>query len=64
MIEMEVTNTRCKETIEAFVEYMNKNPDQRFFQGVRNMFRIEFLIADGNDTFSWEQPEKACKVGK
>ena len=48
---MEITNTRCKGTLIKFIKYMNDNPDQRFFQGVRNMFGICFLIADGKDTF-------------
>ena len=55
---MEIKNTRCRETLEAFVKYMNENPDQRFFQGIRNMFNISFLEADGKDTFYWEQTEE------
>ena len=51
---MEITNTRCNETLTKFVQYMNNNPDFRFFQGVRNFFKIKVLIADGLDTFNWE----------
>lgn len=48
---MEINNTRCRKTLIKFIEYMNNNPDQRFFQGVRNLFGIGFLVADGVDTF-------------
>ena len=55
--KLTLTNTRCKGTLIKFIKYMNDNPDQRFFQGIRNMFRISFLMADEVDTFYNETEE-------
>ena len=61
---MEIKNTRCKKTLELFIEYCNNNPDQRFFQAVRNFIGIPFLLVsnvspvkDQYDTFYWEDDD-------
>ena len=59
---------RDRKTKEQFVQYLNDNPEQRFFQAVRN-FTLENLnkyssficstSGDGSfeDTFNWECDE-------
>ena len=56
---------RDRKTKEQFVQYLNENPEQRFFQAIRN-FTLENLnkyssficstTGDGSfeDTFNWE----------
>lgn len=56
---------RDRKTKEQFVQYLNENPEQRFFQAIRN-FTLENLnkyssficsiTCDGSfeDTFNWE----------
>lgn len=59
------SNIRDKNTKELFIEYLKNNPEQRFFQSVRN-FTLEnlsryarFICASSErstfeDTFNWE----------
>jgi hypothetical protein len=59
------SDIRDKETKDRFIEYLQNNPEQRFFQAVRN-FTLENLnkyssficstSGDGSfeDTFNWE----------
>jgi len=43
--------TRNSETLEDFVEYCKDNPEQRFWQALRNWAEVPFiLIGDGEDT--------------
>ena len=62
------SDIRDKETKDKFIEYLQNNPEQRFFQAVRN-FTLENLnkyssficstSGDGSfeDTFNWECDE-------
>jgi hypothetical protein len=52
---------RSAETKEAFINYLEEHPEERFWQAVRNFSGYSFILAsdilpvDGQlDTFYWE----------
>ena len=61
-MKIEIKNTRCPNILKAFIEYMNQNSDQRFFQGMTNFIHAPYLgwasTPDGKDFLDlWEVEE-------
>ena len=62
---------RSNATKQAFIKYMEENPDERFWQAVRNFSGYAFIIASDippdspsqEDTFYWEGKTKEDKDG-
>lgn len=66
---------RDRKTKEQFVQYLNENPDLRFFQAIRN-FTMIYLNGHSNficsssekylfeDTFNWECDEMLEKTNR
>lgn len=62
-MEKKIT-TRNSKKLESFVAYCKQNPNQRFFQALRNWIQITIdgkwnwlCVSDGKkteDTFNWE----------
>jgi hypothetical protein len=56
--------SRNQKSLESFTKYCKENPEQRFFQALRNWIRITIdprwnwlCVSDGKDTkdtFNWE----------
>lgn len=49
-----------KELLDSFVAYCKNNPDQRFWQALRNWADLDFVYGSMNgmpieDTFNWEK---------
>lgn len=40
-----------KELLESFTQYCDENPEQRFWQALRNWAGVSFLCVKDNDTF-------------
>lgn len=66
---------RDRKTKEQFVQYLNENPDLRFFQAIRNFTMIylngrsNFICSSSEkhlfeDTFDWECDEMLEKTNK
>ncbi len=66
---------RDRKTKEQFVQYLNENPDLRFFQAIRNFTMIylngrsNFICSSSEkyffeDTFHWECDEMLEKTNK
>ena len=53
---MKIKDDRTKQ---LFIKYLEKHPDERFMQAVRNFIGVPFLVAtisapEEGDTFYWE----------
>lgn len=60
--------TRNSELLMSFAAYCNENPEQRFWQALRNWSQHPFILAardkdlvrgDYEDTFYWEGKDRA-----
>lgn len=54
---------RDEKTKKAFIEYLEAHPQERFWQSVRNFWRVAFVyisdsMLDGKDTFYIEGDEE------
>jgi len=46
--------SRNSATLASFALYCQQNPEQRFWQALRNWSEHSFIVADSVDTFYWE----------
>lgn len=42
---------RSQEALDSFVAYCNANPEQRFWQALRNWSRFDFILGFNGDIF-------------
>ena len=45
---------RWQKPFEEFKAYLEANPEQRFWQALRNVSKADFINHNGQDTFYWE----------
>lgn len=57
---------RDQKTKEAFIKYLEENPEQRFWQAIRNFWKADFVTItkgmDTKDTFYIEADEEHTRL--
>jgi hypothetical protein len=51
---IKIPPSRNSPVLASFALYCQENPEERFWQAIRNWTECSYVLVDGEDTFYWE----------